>query len=212
MYNPEAFQQPDVGAMHQLMDAHPLASFITYAAGGLNANHLPLLRRDASAPFGLLEGHISRSNPLLEDLAEGGEALALFHGPDAYISPSWYPTKRENGKAVPTWNYAVVHAYGTVRVIEEAGWLRDHLERLTDRHEAAFPEPWAVGDAPAAFTERLLGHIVGIEMSITRLEGKWKMSQNQPAPNRAGVVEGLRAMGRDDASAMAWLVEKAGKN
>ena len=212
MYIPEAFQQSDVGAMRELMSAHPLATLINHSSNGLNANHLPLYLLDAPAPLGTLQGHVSRANPLVAELEEKGEVLAVFHGPDAYVTPSWYPAKRDTGKAVPTWNYAAVHAYGTVRLIEEGAWLRDHLEMLTDHHEVAFPEPWSVNDAPAEFTERLMGHIVGIEIAVTRLEGKWKVSQNQPPQNRAGVVEGLRSMGCDDASAMADLVEKAGKN
>ena len=211
MYIPEAFQQTDVGAMHERMRADPLATLVNHSSHGLNANHLPLHLLDAPAPYGTLQGHVSRANPLAAQLEEEGEVLAVFHGPDGYVSPSWYPTKQETGKAVPTWNYAVVHAYGTVRLIKDAVWLREHLERLTNHHEAAFPEPWAVSDAPAEFSERLMGHIVGIEIAITRLEGKWKASQNQPPNNRAGVVEGLRAMGRDGASAMAELIEKAGE-
>lgn len=212
MYIPEAFQQSDVGAMRKLMRVHPLATLVNHSSKGLNANHLPLYLLDAPAPYGTLQGHVSRANPLVAELEEEGEVLAVFHGPDAYVTPSWYPTKRETGKAVPTWNYAVVHAHGTVRLIEEAAWLHNHLERLTDQHEAAFPAPWSVNDAPAEFTERLMGHIVGIEIAVTRLEGKWKVSQNQPPRNRAGVVKGLRAVGRDDASAMADLVERVGED
>jgi transcriptional regulator len=138
--------------------------------------------------------------------------LAIFHGPDAYISPSWYATKGETGKVVPTWNYAVVHAYGLVRVVDDPSWLRAQLEALTMQHEALFPEPWAVSDAPREFTEKLMANIVGVEMVISRLLGKWKVSQNQPQRNQASAIEGLKASGLHDSSAMAVLVEGAMKN
>jgi len=144
----------------------------------------------------VLTGHVAGANPIWNDLASEVEVLAVFQGLNAYISPSWYATKQETGKVVPTWNYAAVHAYGTLCIIDDAVWLRAQLEMLTADHEAGFAEPWAVSDAPADFTEKLIEAVVGIEISITRLEGKWKVSQNQPPRNRAGVVQGLKENGQ----------------
>lgn len=206
MYIPAHFEQPDVGTMHELVRAYPLATVVTLSSNGLNANHIPLhLSADASK-FGVLTGHVARANPICR---EQGDVLAVFHEPDAYISPSWYATKQETGKVVPTWNYAAVHAYGSLRIIDDAAWLRSQLEALTSDHEARFVEPWAVLDTPADFTDKLITAIVGIEIAINRLEGKWKVSQNQPLRNRIGVAHGLRENGQAD---MAGLVEKTAPN
>lgn len=193
--------------MHELMRAHPLATLVTLTSGGLDANHIPLHLSDAPAPFGTLRGHVARANPLWRDFAKDADVLAIFHGPEAYITPSWYATKQETGKVAPTWNFAVVHAHGALRVFDDAAWVRAQLETLTDCHEANLPKPWAVADAPPEFTEKLIESVVGIEIVITKLSGKWKVSQNQPAQNRAGVIEGLRSFGHRDAAAMAALVE-----
>ena len=198
--------------MHELIRARPLATLVTLSSSGLNANHIPLHLLGSPAPFGTLQGHVARANPILSDFKNNMEVLAVFHGPDAYITPSWYATKKETGMVVPTWNYAVVHAYGVVRVVDDASWLRAQLEALTTHNEAPFPEPWAVTDAPHEFTEKLIGKIVGFEMVISRLSGKWKVSQNQPQQNQVSVVEGLKANGLQDSSAMAVLVEAATKN
>jgi transcriptional regulator len=197
--------------MHELMRARPLATLVTLSSGGLNANHIPLHLADAPAPFGTLRGHVARANPLWSDFAKDVEVLAIFHGPDSYITPSWYATKQETGKVVPTWNYAVVHAYGTLRVIDDAAWIRAQIEALTDHNEASFSKPWAVADAPHEFTEKLIGAIVGIEIVINKLSGKWKVSQNQPAQNQVGVIEGLNNSGLCDAEAMAALVAAGAK-
>jgi transcriptional regulator len=212
MYIPKQFEEPRVDVMHELIRARPLATLVTLSAGGLNANHIPLHLLESPAPFGTLQGHVARANPVLSDLEKNIEVLAVFHGPDAYITPSWYVTKKETGKVVPTWNYAVVHAYGYLRVVDDAAWLRAQLEALTAHNEASFPERWAVSDAPHEFTERLIANIVGFEMVISRLSGKWKVSQNQPKQNQASVIEGLKASGQQESSAMAALVEAATKN
>lgn len=204
MYQPAHFEQPSVEAMHELMRQHPLATLVTLDSNGINANHIPLHFADTPSRFGVLRGHVARANPLWRDLNQEVDVLAIFHGPEAYISPSWYATKQETGKVVPTWNYAVVHAYGCLRAIDDAAWLRAQLEAFTDHNEAVFPEPWQVADAPADFTEKLLEMIVGIELEISRLSGKWKVSQNQPPCNQASIIEGLTAHGRLD---MAALVE-----
>ena len=154
------------------------------------------------APYGALRGHVAQSNPIWQDFEPDKEVLAIFHGPEAYISPSWYATKKESGKVVPTWNYAVVHAYGTLRIVEDAGWIRDQLESLTNNSEASFAEPWTLNDAPKDFTEKLIGTIVGIEIEITRLSGKWKASQNQPLENQLGVIQGLISIGEAEMAAL----------
>lgn len=211
MYIPSQFEQPDIEVMHELIRNRPLATLVTLGANGINANHIPLHFSPTPEPFGVLRGHIARANPLWHDLSSEVETLAIFHGPDAYISPSWYATKQEAGKVVPTWNYTVVHAYGTLRIIDDAVWVRTQLEALTQQQEAAFPEPWAVSDAPEEFTGKLLEAVVGIEMVITRLTGKWKVSQNQPPQNQRSVVQGLNAGGQSEAAAVAALVD-AGVN
>jgi transcriptional regulator len=212
MYVPKQFDEPRVDVMHELIRARPLATLVTLTSSGLNANHIPLHLSESPTPFGTLRGHVARANPLLDDLLKDIEVLAVFHGPDTYITPSWYATKKETGKVVPTWNYVVVHAYGFLHVVDDASWLRAQLEALTAHNEASFPEQWAVSDAPHDFIEKLLCAIVGIEIVITRLSGKWKVSQNQPSQNQAGVIEGLNASELPDASSMAALVQAAAKN
>jgi len=209
MYVPQHFAEPRPEVLHELMRQRPLATLVTLSSDGLNANHIPLHLSDAPEPLGTLRGHVARANPVWHDLTEGVETLAIFHGPDAYISPNWYPTKAETGRAVPTWNFAVAHAYGNLRVVDDPRWLRSHLAEMTRQHEAALPQPWQLDDAPADYTDKLIGAVVGIELVITRLLGKWKTSQNQPPQNRAGAAHGLRESGRPEALAMADLIEAA---
>jgi transcriptional regulator len=204
MYSPPQFEQPNIEVMHELIRNRPLATLITVDANGINANHIPLHLSPTPEPFGVLRGHVARANPLLQDLSSNIESLAIFHGAQAYISPSWYATKQATHKVVPTWNYAVVHAYGYLRIIDDAVWIRTQLEALTQHNEAAFEHPWAVSDAPDDFIEGLIGAVVGIELDITRLIGKWKVSQNQPPQNQNSVIAGLNANGQ---SAMAELVK-----
>ena len=206
MYTPKHFAEPRIEVMHELMRARPLATLVTLASGGLEANHIPLHLVDAPVPFGSLRGHVARANPLWRDFNRDFGALAIFHGPDCYITPNWYATKQQTGKVVPTWNYAAVHAYGALRIIDDAGWIRAQIEALTDRHEAGHAHPWAVSDAPREYTEKRIEAIVGFEIVITRLNGKWKTSQNQPAQNQAGVIAGLKSSGQRDAAEMAALV------
>ncbi len=208
MYVPSHFAETRVEVLHQLMRAHPLATLVTLTSEGLNANHIPMLLDPDPVPFGKLCGHVARANNLWRDVSPAVEALAIFQGPEAYITPSWYQTKQETGKVVPTWNYAVVHAYGTIRVIEEQAWLRALVERLTDEQEAKKADPWQVADAPRDYVDGLLPAIVGIEISLTRLQGKWKMSQNQNEANRAGVINGLRQTDDAQAHAMADLIKQ----
>lgn len=212
VYIPKQFEEPRVEKMHELIRAYPLATLITHSSSGLNANHIPLHLSESPAPYRTLLGHIARANPLFGEIAEGIESLAVFHGPNSYITPSWYATKRETGKVVPTWNFAVVHAYGVLRIVDNAPWLREQLDALTNQNEAPFSEPWAVSDAPNDYIERIMAAIVGVEMVIIKLLGKWKVSQNQPTQNQIGVISGLRESGLPETEAMAALVEAGVKN
>jgi transcriptional regulator len=208
MYLTPQFEELRVGVLQQLMHAHPLATVVTLLSVGINADHIPLHLSREEGEFGTLRGHISRTNPVCGDLVQDVEALAIFHGPEIYIPPSWYPTKREHGKVAPTWNFSVAHAYGTLRIVDDAVWLRNHLEALTNQQEASQTEPWAVADAPQEFTVRMIERLVGIEIVISKLIGKSKASQNQPAQNQAGVITGLKCVGSSNALDMAALVEK----
>ncbi len=209
MYLPRHFEAPDLHAMHALIGARPLATLVAAGAQGLGADHIPLELDATSGAHGTLRGHVARANPLWRD-ADGAEVLAVFHGPQAYVSPSWYPGKALHGKVVPTWNYTVVHAHGRLRAVDDAPWLRALVERLTTAHEAPFPVPWAVGDAPVDYLAQMLRAIVGIEITLTRLVGKWKTSQNRDRADRAGVAAGLAALGGDAAREMADLVRGTG--
>lgn len=209
MYCPAHFAEARPETLHALMRARPLATLVTMGSNGLNADHIPLMLEMPGDGPAVLRGHVARANPMWQLLQSNVEALAIFHGPQAYVTPSWYPTKREHGKAVPTWNYITVHARGALRVIEEANWLRQHLATLTRQQESGFAEPWAVADAPTDYIDKMLGAIVGIELTISALQGKWKTSQNQPQENRSGAAQGLRELGSADAAAMAALIERA---
>lgn len=209
MYVPKQFEVTELEVLHQLLRAHPFGALVTLARDGLEANHLPFLVKADPAPYGTLHGHIARANPLWHDLAPNAQALVIFQGPQTFISPSWYPSKRETGKVVPTWNYAVVHARGPVHAIDDPAWLRAHVEDLTIRHEAGRPAPWKVTDAPADYLEKMIGAIIGLEIPITQLQGKWKVSQNRLPRDREGVINGLREEGTDAAMAMASLVQQA---
>ncbi|MFZ2265950.1 MAG: FMN-binding negative transcriptional regulator [Azonexus sp.] len=189
MYLPKHFAETDIAKLHDLMRAFPLATLVTHGPDGLEANHVPLLLDRAAGPNGTLRGHVARSNPLAA--ADGQEILVIFQGHEGYISPSGYATKAEHGKVVPTWNYCAVHATGRLRMVDDAEWLLAQLTALTAEHEVGRPKPWTVGDAPADYIEKMLGAIVGIEIVVERLIGKWKVSQNQPAVNQASLVEAL---------------------
>lgn len=187
MYLPKHFEQQDPQALQALMRDHPLAALVSAGADGLTADHLPL---EYDAASQTLRGHVARANPLWQD-ADGQPVLAIFRGPQAYITPSWYPGKAVHHKVVPTWNYAVVHAHGTLRAVDDAPWLHTLVSHLTAHHEAPRAQPWAVADAPDDFVQQLLRAIVGIEIPVARLVGKWKVSQNRPAADRDGVADGL---------------------
>ncbi len=196
MYLPKHFEQPDAAALEKLMREHPLATLVSTGPDGLTANHIPLEFDVASQT---LRGHVARANPVWK-VAAGQPVLAVFQGPQAYVTPNWYPAKAATHKVVPTWNYAVVHAHGTLAVTEDAPWLHALVSRLTRHHESTQPQPWAVSDAPDEYIQQMLRAIVGIELPVQRLVGKYKLHQNHPAETHAGVVQGL---GQGDAAAQA---------
>jgi transcriptional regulator len=191
MYVPPAFRQTDLPALHREIGNCRLATLVSHGENGLQASHLPLLLRPEEGRYGTLYGHLARANPHWQVLAEGTEALVMFNGPDAYVSPSWYPAKAEHGKVVPTWNYIAVHAYGRAEVFDDAERLRSLLAGLTERHEGPRPQPWAVDDAPQDYIAGMLRAVVGFALPIERLEGKWKLGQNRSEADRRGVHDGL---------------------
>jgi len=206
LYIPKHYEEKDIAILHALIAAHPLGAWVTTGDAGLVANHIPFLLDATRGEFGTLVGHVARANPVWRSLSGENESLVIFQGPDAYVSPSWYPSKKEHGKVVPTWNYAVVHAFGTPQAIHDHAWLMALVERLTKKHESGRPAPWKVTDAPADYISKRLDVIVGIEIPIRRIEGKWKASQNQPLPDKMGIVAGLEAEGRSESVEMARLV------
>jgi transcriptional regulator len=194
MYLPAHFEETRTEVIHKLIRDQPLATVVTLGSVGLTANHIPFDLDPEPAPFGTLRGHVARANPMWRDFSNEVGALAIFQGPQVYITPSWYETTKETGKVVPTWNYVVAHASGPLRIIDDLEWLRSFVTNLTSRFEDNRQEPWKVSDAPAEFIEKQLAGIVGIEIPIAKLVGKWKVSQNRPRADRGGVVEGLREM------------------
>jgi transcriptional regulator len=207
MYIPPAFRDDDRASLHATIRAARLCSFVTATAEGLIATPLPLLLDDAEGEHGVLYGHVARANPQWRS-APVGEAMAIFMGPDAYVTPSWYTTKQATAKVVPTWNYVAVHAYGPVEFFDDADRLRAVVTRLTDLHEGTFAEHWAVTDAPEDFIRAQLRGIVGLRMPIARIEGKRKMSQNRSLDDRMGVATGLDGSDRAVDRVVATLIPK----
>jgi transcriptional regulator len=208
LHVPEQNEETRVEVMHALIRSYSLGMWVTLGDNELVANHIPFEVSAERGEFGTLVGHIAKANPIWSRTPSEVTDLVIFQGPQSYISPSWYPSKHEHGKAVPTWNYAVVHAYGRPSFIEAKSWLYDHVSSLTKRHEASQPLPWSLSDAPVDFTDRMIGAIVGVEIPIQKLIGKWKMSQNRSESDRRGVVAGL--MEREDAQStgVAGLIQK----
>jgi transcriptional regulator len=207
MYIPRANKEDRIPVLHKLMEDHPFASLITMGSSGLCASHIPMVL-EQGGPTGILRGHISRANTQWRDYNPSVEALAIFSGAQHYITPSWYTEKQETGKVVPTWNYVVVHAYGYLKVIEDGDWLMPHLAKLTSIHEAESPFPWKISDAPADYIASQMKGIVGLEMAIGRLEGKWKVSQNRSEQDRAGVARGLAELNTTESLTMKVLVKE----
>lgn len=207
MYVPSHFKEDDIGKLQQYIRDYGFGLLVVAVDDGIEANHVPFhLSSEQDGTLGRLQCHLARNNPVWQHLQDGARVLAVFQGPDAYISPSWYETKAETGRVVPTWNYLAVHAEGSVRVIEDPSWLKFHLHQLTEKHESGMAKPWSVDDAPTDFTESLVQAIVGVEIDIENLTGKLKASQNQPEKNRAGVKVGLEAKEGAQNRAMAKYI------
>jgi len=204
MYLPEHFAEHGAEQLQRIMRDFPLGTLVTHTGRGLDANHIPFELDAERGACGTLQGHIARANPLWTEVPDGSEVLVIFQGHDGYISPSWYPSKHETHRHVPTWNYEVVHAHGKLRIIDDERFVRGVVARLTRRHEAAEPHPWKMGDAPADYLDQMLKMIVGIEVEVARLQGKRKLGQNRDARDLEGAVRALRDRGQTElASAMA---------
>jgi transcriptional regulator len=210
MYTPAHFKEERTEALHQLVHDHPLGLLITLGPEGMDATPIPFLLDTEPDGTAVLRAHVARANPVWREARTDVDTLVVFQGPQAYMSPSWYPSKADTGKVVPTWNYITVQARGQLVVRDDAEWLRGFVTRLTQRHEAVQAKPWAVTDAPADYIDTMLRAIVGIEIPLTSLKGKWKMSQNHPAANRRGAAQGLRRQGTEQALAVAACVDPAG--
>ena len=210
MYVPAHFDEPRLDALHALIRQHPFGALVTHGAQGLDANHLPFDLRARPGEPGVLHAHVARANPLWREVKDGDEVMVVFQAGDAYISPNWYPSKQEQHKQVPTWNYMVVHAHGRIRVHDDERFVRAVLGRLTKTHEASQPAPWKMADSPREFIDTLVQAIVGIEIEITRLAGKVKLSQNRELRDLQGAAEGLRA-GGNEAVAAAMLARAQGR-
>lgn len=211
MYVSKHHALPEPGEAQALIEAHPLGAWVVPGSEGLVANHVPFLLDRSRGPFGTLMGHVSRANPVWKLLPASRHSVVMFQGPQTYITPGWYPGKQAHGKVVPTWNYAVAHAHGVARAIDDEHWLRGMLTRLTAAHESSKQLPWKMTDAPADFIDKLLRAVVGIEIPIDRLVGKLKASQDEALQDRWGTVNGLAAEGTENAAAMALLVERAAR-
>jgi transcriptional regulator len=210
MYIPAHFAEPDTESLHAVMRAHPLGALVVAGSAGLDAVHAPFLVDPEPAPFGTLRCHVARANPMWRECGAGRDALVVFRGPSAYVTPSWYPTKRATGKVVPTYNYVAVQAKGVARAIEDAAWLHALVTRLTAQFEAQRPAPWHVSDAPRDYVDAMLKAIVGIELPIASLVGSFKVSQNRSADDQAGVHDGLRERAQDGDLDIARLMEQRG--
>lgn len=210
MYQPLHFREDDLAVQHALIRAHPLGILVTLGAAGMVANAVPFVLDTANGGRGTLRCHVARANPVWKEFDARHEALVIFSGVERYITPSWYATKAETGKVVPTWNYAAVHAYGPLTVKDDRDWLARNVAELTAQQEGARAEPWRVTDAPDDFIAAQLRGIVGLEIPVSRIEGKWKMSQNRNAADRDGVIAGLTAEADEAAAAMAALIVARG--
>lgn len=209
MYIPPLHRLADNEALISLMQAHPLGAWVCLGEGGLIANHVPFLLDRSRGPHGTLIGHVSRANPVWRQLGSGVQSVVMFQGPQAYITPSWYPGKAAHGKVVPTWNYSVAHVHGVARAVDDPKWIMAMLQRLTHAQEGARPAPWQVADAPADYVAQLARGIMGIAIPITRIEGKLKASQDEDLADRHGTVRGLRSDALHGSAAMAQLVQQA---
>lgn len=196
MYLPSAFTLTDPHELHRILREHPLGTLVTHGPQGLDADHIPFEFDPDTGPLGTLRAHVARANPVWQQVAAGSPVLVVFRGEQAYVSPNWYPSKHEAHRQVPTWNYEVVHAHGTFTAHDDERYLRGVVARLTHHHEVTEPVPWKMSDAPADYLAQMMGQIVGIEIAVTSLVGKSKMSQNKEARDRQGVAEAYEARGK----------------
>lgn len=208
MYLPIHHREDRIELQHDLIRTYPLGMLVIMGRGGLAANPMPFILDAGASPKGVLKAHIARANPLWRDYDPAHEALAIFQGPQVYVSPNYYASKKETGKIVPTWNYVCLQAYGTLKIIEDREWLLNQLGGLTRRHEAGQPVPWSIADAPEDYIAMMLKGIIGIEMDIARIEGKWKLSQNRSATDQASLVEALRDSVGENAAAIASFMDR----
>lgn len=207
MYLPKQNEETRLDVLHALIRSHPLGLWVSPGESELVANHLPFEIDATRGEFGTLVGHVARANPVWKRGVSVIPHLVSFQGPQSYISPSWYPSKHEHGKAVPTWNYAVVHVHALPTFIEDRDWLLAHLQSLTDHHEASQALPWAMSDAPEEYIDRMIGAVVGVELRIQSLTGKWKMSQNRSIADQMGVLAGLMTRSDTAASGVAGMIQ-----
>ncbi|MCC6973903.1 MAG: FMN-binding negative transcriptional regulator [Anaerolineae bacterium] len=208
MYIPKHFEEPDVSVLHALIRSHPLGTWVVPTREGLVVNHVPFLIDATRGEYGTLIGHVARANPVWKSFTMESACVVIFQGPQTYITPSWYPTKQTHGKAVPTWNYAVVHAHGTALSVDESDWLLKHVTELSDLHESERAIPWSVSDAPPDYIDNMLKAIIGIEIPISTLVGKWKMSQNRPQSDQWGTITGLHERGDSNSRQVATLIAR----
>ena len=208
MYLPKQFEETRTEVLHSFMQERSFAALVVATDEGLSVDHIPFLVDETSGPFGTLRGHLARANPILTATRVDMDAVAIFQGPHHYITPSWYATKAETGKVVPTWNYVVVHAYGRPRFIDDEEWVRGHVQHLTLRHEGVRDSPWKVSDAPDEYIAKQVRGIVGVEMPIARLVGKWKLGQNRSEADQRGMIDGLLL--EKEGAALATLIKPTG--
>jgi transcriptional regulator len=208
LYIPKFNEETDVSILHALIKENPFGAWTVVSEGEITINHIPFVLHEEKGEFGTLLGHVAIKNSIWKTFSKDFESVIVFQGEDSYISPSWYPTKHEHGKVVPTWNYSVVHAWGTPKVIDNREWLLSHVEEITNIHEQDQQLPWKVSDAPEEYIDKLLSVIVGIEIPITRLRGKIKLGQNRPESDRLGTVAGLVSKGTDKSNGLAGLLNK----
>ncbi|MCV2355599.1 FMN-binding negative transcriptional regulator [Paucibacter sp. B2R-40] len=206
MYVPPYHAQTELNSVQSLIEAQPLGAWVISGAEGLIANHIPFILDRSRGEFGTLRAHVSRANPVWQQLAASTDSLVMFQGPQSYITPSWYPTRLTEGKVVPTWNYVVAHAHGKARAVEDPRWILQLLRDLTEHSEAQQALPWKIEDAPLDFISRLARAVVGIEIPISKLQGKWKLSQDEAMPDRLGTADKLLALGDANSVALAGLV------
>jgi len=208
LYVPKFNQQNDIEVLRSLIKSRPLGAWTTIANGDIEVNHIPFILHEDRGEFGTLVGHVARSNTVWKNFSEDKNSVIVFQGEQAYITPSWYPSKHQHGKVVPTWNYMVVHAEGIPKLICEGDRLLEHLNELTNTHEAEQALPWKVSDAPQEFINKLRQAIVGIEVPIRKLTGKWKLGQNRPAADQLGIISGLTSGGDAQSNALALELKK----